>query len=140
MEPPARFNYLKGLHTLIALFMPSRPLIQGRAQILLGDTTSHGGVVISGSPTTTVEGRPIARVGDLVTCPLCKPHTFQIVEGLSMLTDNYMAVALHGHKIECGAALIASAAQPPANAPIAPFPDVPSDPYSSLLGPENIRS
>ena len=98
----------QGATSLTFTYMSSRPLIQGRAQILLGDTTSHGGVVISGSATTTVEGRPIARVGDLVTCPLCKPHTFPIVEGLSTLTDNYMAVALHGHKIACGATLIAS--------------------------------
>ena len=89
--------------------MSSRPLIQGRAQILVGDTTSHGGVVISGSPTTTAQGRPIARVGDMVTCPLCKPHVFPIVEGLSMFTDNYMAVALQGHKTACGATLIAAA-------------------------------
>lgn len=88
--------------------MSSRPIIQGRAQILVGDATSHGGVVISGSPTTTTQGRPIARVGDMVTCPLCKPHVFPIVEGLSMFTDNHMAVALHGHKTACGATLIAT--------------------------------
>ncbi|MEH6997326.1 MAG: PAAR domain-containing protein [Limnobacter sp.] len=113
--------------------MSSRPLIQGRAQILIGDTTSHGGVVISGSPTTSVEGRPIARVGDMVTCPLCKPHVFPIVEGLSTFTDNYMAVALHGHKIACGATLIASAANHPPNSPA---PDTPStaSPLKGKLG------
>lgn len=96
--------------------MPSRQLVEGRAQILIGDTTSHGGVVISGSPTTTVEGRPIARVGDMVTCPLCKPHVFPIVEGSAMFTDNHMAVALHGHKTACGATLLGSMPAP-ANTP-----------------------
>ncbi|MFP5482245.1 MAG: PAAR domain-containing protein, partial [Gammaproteobacteria bacterium] len=113
--------------------MSSRPLIQGRAQILIGDTTSHGGVVVSGSPTTSVEGRPIARVGDMVTCPLCKPHVFPIVEGLCTFTDNYMAVALHGHKIACGATLIASAAN---HLPNSPAPDTPStaSPLKGKLG------
>ncbi|RZS38533.1 putative Zn-binding protein involved in type VI secretion [Limnobacter thiooxidans] len=109
--------------------MSSRPIIQGRAQILVGDTTSHGGVVISGSLTTTVQGRPIARVGDMVTCPLCKPHVFPIVEGLAMFTDNYMAVALHGHKIACGATLIA-AANGSGGAPAVPSP---TNPPSSML-------
>jgi type VI secretion system secreted protein VgrG len=112
--------------------MSSRPIIEGRAQILLGDTTSHGGVVISGSPTTTVEGRPIARVGDMVTCPLCKPHVFPIVEGLTTFTDNYMAVALHGHKIACGATLMASAAKP--EAPTTPAPGSTSNPFEKELG------
>lgn len=112
--------------------MSSRPLTQGRAQILIGDTTSHGGVVISGSPTTSVEGRPIARVGDMVTCPLCKPHVFPIVEGLSTFTDNYMAVALHGHKIACGATLIASAIKP--ETPDTPAPGSTSNPFEKELG------
>jgi uncharacterized Zn-binding protein involved in type VI secretion len=113
--------------------MSSRPIIEGRAQILLGDTTSHGGVVISGSPTTTVEGRPIARVGDMVTCPLCKPHVFPIVEGLATFTDNYMAVALHGHKIACGATLMASAAGPVADSP-APAAPAAASPLKGKLG------
>jgi len=112
--------------------MSSRPLIQGRAQILIGDTTSHGGVVISGSPTTTVGGRPIARVGDMVTCPLCKPHVFPIVEGLGTFTDNYMAVALHGHKTGCGATLMALAHDPLANPP-SPGSQTPSSPFQGKL-------
>lgn len=112
--------------------MPTRTIIQGRAQILLGDTTSHGGVVISGSPSTSVEGRPVARVGDLVTCPICKPHVFPIVEGDITFADNYMAIALHGHKTACGAELIAVAHTP--GSPVAPSPESPPGPYSDLLG------
>lgn len=93
--------------------MATRPTYNGLAQIVVGDTTSHGGVVISGSPTTVwgPSGLPIARVGDQVTCPMCKPHVFKIVEGQSMFTDNHMAIALHGHKIGCGATLIAKPAE-----------------------------
>lgn len=45
----------------------------------------------------------------MVTCPKCKPHLFPIVEGESFFTDNHMAIALHGHKVACGALLIAQA-------------------------------
>jgi uncharacterized Zn-binding protein involved in type VI secretion len=40
-----------------------RASLQGRAQIVVGDTTSHGGKVISGSPSSTwsVAWIPIAR-------------------------------------------------------------------------------
>ncbi|VWX33024.1 conserved hypothetical protein [Limnobacter sp. 130] len=89
----------------------TRPIINGKAQVVVGDATSHGGKVISGSPTTTWgPGKiPIARVGDMVTCPKCKPHLFPIVEGSGLFTDNYMAVATHGDKVACGATLIAAA-------------------------------
>lgn len=89
----------------------NRPIINGRAQVVVGDTTSHGGKVISGSPTTTWgPGKiPIARVGDMVTCPKCEPHLFPIIEGSGIFTDNYMAVATHGDRVACGATLIAAA-------------------------------
>jgi len=36
----------------------------------VGDPTNHTGVIISGSPTVLIEGRPAARIGDTVSCPL----------------------------------------------------------------------
>lgn len=114
--------------------MQPRPFFNGRAQVLVGDSTSHGGVVVSGSPRTLINGHPVARIGDMVTCPLCKPHTFKIVEGYSPFTDNHMAIALHGHKTECGATLIASAKG--AEIPKTPAPNSPSSPYSKELGPD----
>jgi len=68
----------------------------------------------------------------MVTCPLCKPHVFPIVEGLCTFTDNYMAVALHGHKIACGATLIASAIKP--ETPDTPAPGSTSNPFEKELG------
>ncbi|MFS2025551.1 PAAR domain-containing protein [Massilia sp. GER05] len=32
--------------------------------IVVGDSTDHGGKVISGSPSHDVDGKPIARLGD----------------------------------------------------------------------------
>lgn len=97
--------------------MSSRPSVVGRAQVLVGDTTTHGGTVISGSPNFTVGGIPVARVGDMVTCPLCKPHLFPIVEGQPNALDQGRPLALAGHTVGCGAKLIAVAAGATAPAP-----------------------
>ncbi len=37
--------------------------------IVVGDSTSHGGRVISGSGTHTINNKAIARLHDLVDCP-----------------------------------------------------------------------
>ncbi len=37
--------------------------------IRLGDSTTHGGMVIQASSQMTIEGKPAALVGDLVSCP-----------------------------------------------------------------------
>lgn len=37
--------------------------------IVQGDKTSHGGTVLAGSPFSDCDGKPIARVGDMVACP-----------------------------------------------------------------------
>jgi uncharacterized Zn-binding protein involved in type VI secretion len=87
----------------------TRTTVGGKAQIVVGDTTSHGGQVISGSPSSTW-GRgeiPIARKGDKVTCPQCEPHIFEIAEGCADSLDFDAPVALEGHKTTCGAVLIA---------------------------------
>ncbi len=43
----------------------------GFAFIREGDTTSHGGRVLACSPENTDDGRPIALLGDKVSCPKC---------------------------------------------------------------------
>ncbi|MDR0702167.1 MAG: PAAR domain-containing protein, partial [Azoarcus sp.] len=42
-----------------------------RKFIVLGDTTSHGGTVITANSRMTIDGKPVACVGDLVVCPRC---------------------------------------------------------------------
>lgn len=81
-----------------------------RKVILLGDTTSHGGKVITSSARHfTVDGKPIVRVGDKCTCPV-KGHggVCTIVEGDSKHTIDGRQVAYEGHKTSCGASLIAT--------------------------------
>lgn len=75
--------------------------------IVIGDKTSHGGTVITCSPTCDTHGKGWARIGDKVSCPRCK-GIFPIVQGDATLTDTGVAVAYHGCKVACGATLIAA--------------------------------
>lgn len=73
--------------------------------IRAGDPTSHGGYVLEGSQFDICMGKPIAFVGYLTFCPLCK-GTFPIIEG-SMTTTFYgKGVALAGMTTACGAYLV----------------------------------
>lgn len=76
--------------------------------IVLGDSTSHGGTVLEGAPTTVVNGKPVARVGDRVSCPLNGHGPCTIVSGDSTTVVDGKAVARHGDQCSCGATLIAS--------------------------------
>lgn len=76
--------------------------------IRLGDKTTHGGVVVSASPLHVILGIGIARVGDMVICPLPGHGTNPIIEGSPTFTIDGRQVALHGHHSACGCALISS--------------------------------
>jgi len=82
--------------------------------IVVGDMTSHGGRVISGSDTHSIGDKPIARLFDLVDCPQKypdgRPHGInKIIEAHPTFTIGGERVALHGHHTECGCTLIGSA-------------------------------
>ncbi|CAE6934631.1 PAAR domain-containing protein [Paraburkholderia domus] len=77
--------------------------------IRLGDTTDHGGEVITASETMRYGGRRVAREGDEVSCPLhpdVKPNV--IMEGDGKITDHSVPVARQGHQATCGCHLISS--------------------------------
>ncbi|ACC76024.1 PAAR domain-containing protein [Paraburkholderia phymatum] len=81
--------------------------------IRVGDSTDHGGEVITGSPTHKLGGKPIARLNDLVECPQRypdgRPHGVnRIIEAHPTFAVGGVRVALHGHHTECGCALIGS--------------------------------
>lgn len=79
-----------------------------RPFIVLGDTTSHGGVVVGSTQLTDTHGKRLARVGDQVTCPKKGHGTTVIVTGdPSMIVDG-APVARHGDRCACGAVLISS--------------------------------
>lgn len=79
----------------------------GKPFIVLGDRTSHGGTVLEGDPTATINGKPVARVGDKVSCPKCK-GVFPITSGDDTFLFSDKAAARHGDTVACGATLIGS--------------------------------
>jgi uncharacterized Zn-binding protein involved in type VI secretion len=74
--------------------------------IVLGDSTSHGGKVVSASPVSTINGKGIARVGDMVSCPRRGHGTCEIVSGDTTCLIDGKPVARAGDKTACGAELI----------------------------------
>ncbi|MBQ5946158.1 PAAR domain-containing protein [Massilia sp. ST3] len=76
--------------------------------VRLGDRTSHGGKVISASTTHLIDGIGIARLGDMITCPIPGHGINTIVEGAATYLVGERKVALHGHHCACGCVLIAS--------------------------------
>jgi uncharacterized Zn-binding protein involved in type VI secretion len=73
--------------------------------IVLGDRTSHGGTVIGADFTCDINGKYIARVGDLVVCPTCR-GAFPISVGAPDMISMGQAPARHGDKTACGATLL----------------------------------
>lgn len=77
--------------------------------IRVDDTTSHGGVVKTGHGRFMVDGRAVARIGDICTCPKDGHDNCTIVEGDPNFVIEGRAVAFDGHKTSCGATLQSSA-------------------------------
>lgn len=75
-----------------------------KAVARLGDSTSHGGVIVSGDSKVNVNGKPMARVGDKVSCPKCGDN--KIVEGMPDIHgSNSKLIAVIGSKTACGAVI-----------------------------------
>lgn len=66
-----------------------------------GDPTTTGGVVISGSDTSFIEGQRVARVTDTVWCPMCQTVGF-IIEGHDTWLDTRQPTAVDGSLVQCG--------------------------------------
>lgn len=67
------------------------------------DTISHGGYIIDGCPTVTVNELKKARVGDPVICHIHGPQV--ISTGCSTVTAGNKEVARIGDLISCGAVI-----------------------------------
>ena len=77
-----------------------------RPFIVMGDKTSHGGTVITADLTSDINGKYMARVGDMVVCPLCK-GVFAINSGAPDMVDGQgRGYARHMDTTDCGARLI----------------------------------
>ncbi|MCE9994307.1 PAAR domain-containing protein [Enterobacter asburiae] len=77
--------------------------------VLLGDNTTHGGKVISASSTMIVNGKKVALIGDMVSCPIPFHGTNPIVEGSSEWSSDGKAMVVDGCKCQCGCQVISSA-------------------------------
>lgn len=79
-----------------------------RPFIVVGDKTSHGGVVIEGAKSTDSNGKPISRIGDRVTCPKKGHGVTTIVSGDPTVIIDGQPAAREGDMTACGATLIAA--------------------------------
>ena len=77
--------------------------------VLLGDKTTHGGAVISASSTMIVNGKPVALVGDKVSCPFPGHGTIAISEGAPEWSSEGKAIVGDGCKCQCGCQVISGA-------------------------------
>src|SRR5690606_21211943 len=75
--------------------------------IVVGDPTSSGGSVLTGSSFTGIDGLPVARVTDQATCPNHK-GAFPIVDGDSTIIVDGQPVALHGSSLACGCKVLSA--------------------------------
>jgi uncharacterized Zn-binding protein involved in type VI secretion len=79
-----------------------------RKVIRLGDPTTHGGAVVGAAANYTMDGVPVARMGDMCTCPIRGHSGCTIVEGDPAWLIGGLPVALEGHHTSCGAVLIST--------------------------------
>lgn len=76
--------------------------------IRIGDSTTGGGRVLSGSAAIRFGGIGVAREGDPVRCPVPSHSYTTIAEGHPAFKDNGIPVAFDGQLCACGCALISS--------------------------------
>lgn len=71
----------------------------------LGDTSSHGGTIVSASDDTFANGRGIARAGDLHDCPINGHGTTEISAITTKTYVNGRLVVTVGAIAGCGAVI-----------------------------------
>lgn len=71
----------------------------------IGDTCDHGAVIITGAPSQTANNIPIARMGDLVMCPI---HGVNPIVSVLATTsaDSQQPFATIGAIASCGAMIV----------------------------------
>jgi uncharacterized Zn-binding protein involved in type VI secretion len=71
----------------------------------LGDTSSHGGHLITASADLTADGIAVARLGDLHTCPITGHGTTAMVTASVTFFDDAKGIVRVGDLAGCGAAI-----------------------------------
>lgn len=104
-ETECLFNKVINMIIYASILIKRENIMAGGRVIRVGDMTTHGGTVIEGDPTMILNGRAVARVGDLVACPTCR-GIYPIIEGNPGLTSNGKPIAYEGCRTACGAQLL----------------------------------
>jgi uncharacterized Zn-binding protein involved in type VI secretion len=76
--------------------------------VVLGDKTSHGGEVVSCTSNRTVNGKEVARLNDLVSCPRCNRTAKIISSRFPAITSNGVPLAFDRDMTDCGAEVYSS--------------------------------
>jgi len=84
--------------------------------VRLGDSSSHGGSIITCAAVTKTEGILTARVGDLHSCPIPGHGVTQIINGSGNFKTEGKITAVYGSKAGCGAVIYSGATV--SNAPL----------------------
>ena len=71
----------------------------------LGDTSDHGGTIISASSNVNANGKGVARQGDMHTCPI-KDHGTTPLTAITTKTKNGQLLITVGAKAGCGATIV----------------------------------
>ena len=95
----------------------------------IGDSSTHGGTIISCCAITRVEGKLVARVTDLHSCPIPGHGITPIVDGSGNYKTEGHITAVYGSSTGCGAIITPSSTV--SNAPL----ESPSN-VGHLGGPE----
>lgn len=74
--------------------------------VVLGDKTSHGGIVISASSSFDIGNKTVALLHDNVSCP--EHGTNPLVECVMDYEEGGKGIVVHGCKSACGAVVYAS--------------------------------
>lgn len=75
----------------------------------IDDSSDHGGTIITSRARTFVEGKLVAAVSDLHSCPLPFHSVTPIVTGSAQFTAEGAHVARTGSVCGCGAVIIGGA-------------------------------
>ncbi|MGF6837074.1 putative Zn-binding protein involved in type VI secretion [Paraburkholderia youngii] len=70
----------------------------------LGDTSSHGGTIISASSDLTADGKGVARAGDMHSCPI-SGHGTTPLSSTSTVTNGGKGLVRVGDVAGCGAVI-----------------------------------
>ncbi len=76
--------------------------------IRIGDKTTGGGEVLSGSSKMKFKGIGAARLNDPVSCPIEGHSPAYISQGHPTMKDQGTPVAFHDYECSCGCKLISS--------------------------------